>query len=715
MTKPDISYEDADNNPDDPLQDVRFKQSLPMHCTPLTTGKFAYNVLSQMDPELDRCKYGLGKSLSHKQQRRNLQHLHNLDEAMRIDAFLSGSDALMLNRRVRTSGLLFSIFDVAMHVHFLPKTGTKYGGNLESFDNYALEVEKAQEIGASWIETNCEPHLATQHRVLVGWAAVLSHQFLLNYAYLCKKMYQRFEERSKKPTFSLIELLGKIGLDSRTPQLLLNCSEYSMSDSQIDFNCILCDKEVTVPISTCLQERPITESVVDSIDDRGTISKLGKGWDKSTCETWFKPKTVGKDDSPGVVKVPNDRNISCTFEAEETLLILKTLHSVTLDYESDTRGKGYSMTCKVDDIIKKRPSVLEGEFKEFYLNPSFECSNCMITSLPFNFVQKLRLGKSVHLPKEWKAEVKKDAQSATSSSIASILLWRSRRMIGENEKMITKRIYRAVYQNTDANQRTTQIAYLSEGMATKNLRSEPWIIDHVRALCTVRSYRQLNFGEGAKTSRLLSSDDLNTNVNDNFWYSKENHAKLCTEGAVANMLFHMKLPQEAEEFREVVTKPEKEMLVAMQATHVPKRVRDRRNKSMLDPMEKCMWILERKYDCRRFLYLNPDQHKTAEKLQMTLAQIRLPIMISVLGQHSVYNHVVVAWRGIIIDFETRQPYPLTLSNVDNICGAKNPFMKLTRGYVICPSRRMKIAVGDLSDWGEQDIRKNLMHLFRKHV
>jgi hypothetical protein len=42
-------------------------------------------------------------------------------------------------------------------------------------------------------------------------------------------------------------------------------------------------------------------------------------------------------------------------------------------------------------------------------------------------------------------------------------------------------------------------------------------------------------------------------------------------------------------------------------------------------------------------------------------------------------------------------------------------MKLTRGYVICPSRRMKNAVGDLSDWGEQDIRKNLMHLFRKHV
>ena len=146
---------------------------------------------------------------------------------------------------------------------------------------------------------------------------------------------------------------------------------------------------------------------------------------------------------------------------------------------------------------------------------------------------------------------------------------------------------------------------------------------------------------------------------------------------------------------------------------VPKRVRD--GKTGLDPIEKCMWILEKKYNCRRLTYLNPEQYKSAAKVVSNLSQLLLPVLISVMGRDSVYNHVVAVFRGKIIDFKTRAPYPLTVSNVENICGPKNPFLKVSRGYVICPSRKMKAAVGDLSDWGENFVISKLCHLFTKRV
>ena len=400
------------------------------------------------------------------------------------------------------------------------------------------------------------------------------------------------------------------------------------------------------------------------------------------------------------------------FEAEESVLILKTLHSITLVYENEKGGRGYSMSCNVDDILKKKPDLRVGRFQKFFENPTFECSNAMVTSLPFDFVKQLRVGKTVHLPKEWKAAVKKDAQLANSSIMTSIQLWRHSLHMDENGKSTVTRVYRVVYDNTDRNQSSKKSIYVTEKVATSNLRSEPWILDHVSPLCSVRSYRQVVLGEGGKTSK-SEYEATDPSVRENYWYCKDNHSKLCTEGAIANMLFHMNLRHEAEEFRNLVIKPDAEILIALGETNLPKRVRDGKNGS--DPMEKCMWLLERKYKCRRLTYLNPEQHKSAEKVVSNLRQLTLPVLISVMGRDSVYNHVVVVFRGQIIDFESKAPYPLTVLNVENICGPRNPFLKVSRGYVICPSRKMKSSVGDLSDWGENTVMSQSRHLFTTRV
>ena len=687
---------------DDDQKFLRFKQSLPMHSTPLMTGEFSSAIISAMDPDHDRCKFGTGNThLSREQLKRNIQYLHNLNEAMRIDTYLAGTERFMNSRNICTSALLLSTFDVAIHLHFRTREATKYGGDTESFQDFAFDVHNAQSIGSTWIESNCDVLISNQHRVLLGWAYVLSQQFLLNYAYLSKQIHDKMESDGTAPSFSIDDLLRQIGLDDRVPELRSTCQEYSMLSEKItDVDMNICDRVISLNMKTCLIQRPHLDTVDDSLDERGTVSKIGAGWDNSNRHTWFS----GNKDTNNSCQ---ERKIASRFEAEESILILKTVHTITLDYESEQQGRGYSMTCNVDDILKKNPSLRDGKFKDFFSQPTFACSNSIVTSLPFAFVKTLSVGKPAHLPKEWKVSIKKDAQ-VSSSNMTSIQLWRNSRLMDENEKWIVRRVYRVVYEHTNRSQNSVTTAFVTERVALMYLRNEPWIIDHVRPLCSTRSYRQVVLGDGAKSSKDLPNVSESC-VPDNFWYSSDNHAKLCTEGAVANMLFHMNLTIEAEQFRTLVLKTDRDLMHCLGENHVPKCVHD--SKKGMDPMEKCLWILEKKFKCRRLTYLNPEQFKTASKVVSNLTQIDLPILISVMGRESVYTHVVVVFRGRIIDFETKAPYPLSIPNVEYICGPKNPFLKLSRGYVICPSRAMKKSMNDMSDWGENTVRSKYPHLF----
>jgi hypothetical protein len=222
-------------------------------------------------------------------------------------------------------------------------------------------------------------------------------------------------------------------------------------------------------------------------------------------------------------------------------------------------------------------------------------------------------------------------------------------------------------------------------------------------LCLVCSYRKVIFGEGAKSTHALdSTSQVTVDSAENFWYCEENSMKICAEGAVANLLFHMHLREDAEEFRKIATMPCGELLNAMAVDKPPKNVQDRRQG--LDPFEKCIWILEKKFNCRRFGYLNTDHFKTSASVVEKLKQVHLPVLMSVVGKHSMYNHVVVIWRDMIIDFESRHVPTLCVRNVEQICGPKNPFLKISRGCMILPSRKMKYSVGDRSDWGEAVLR-----------
>lgn len=96
-------------------------------------------------------------------------------------------------------------------------------------------------------------------------------------------------------------VLSQIGLDNHHPQLfLVPCQSYSMDvESLQDFNFTMVNKEVTVPLTTCMNARPSTDIIEDISAEQGMLSKLGKGWDKSNCNTWFSKKNEVEDISHG--------------------------------------------------------------------------------------------------------------------------------------------------------------------------------------------------------------------------------------------------------------------------------------------------------------------------------------------------------------------------------------------------------------------------------
>ena len=65
------------------------------------------------------------------------------------------------------------------------------------------------------------------------------------------------------------------------------------------------------------------------------------------------------------------------------------------------------------------------------------------------------------------------------------------------------------------------------------------------------------------------------------------------------------------------------------------------------------------------------------------------MIIAVRGTLACYHHVVVVWKGVVIDHEYKYTYPLTNELLTQICEKKNTtFHGISHGYGIWPSRKI---------------------------
>jgi hypothetical protein len=81
--------------------------------------------------------------------------------------------------------------------------------------------------------------------------------------------------------------------------------------------------------------------------------------------------------------------------------------------------------------------------------------------------------------------------------------------------------------------------------------------------------------------------------------------------------------------------------------------------------------------------------------------MKFPLIISVMGTHACYHHIVVIWRRMIIDYESKYTFPLTNDSLRQICGVNTTFAGISCGYRKFPPNHICYSMGNISieDWG----------------
>ncbi len=83
------------------------------------------------------------------------------------------------------------------------------------------------------------------------------------------------------------------------------------------------------------------------------------------------------------------------------------------------------------------------------------------------------------------------------------------------------------------------------------------------------------------------------------------------------------------------------------------------------------------------------------------------MLISVESKAAAYQHVVVVWREMVIDDESKYTYPLTEDILRQICSVNTTFQQISCGYGILPSKFCKaLQVNqNIQDWGTAEYYK----------
>ncbi len=81
--------------------------------------------------------------------------------------------------------------------------------------------------------------------------------------------------------------------------------------------------------------------------------------------------------------------------------------------------------------------------------------------------------------------------------------------------------------------------------------------------------------------------------------------------------------------------------------------------------------------------------------------MKFPLIILVMGTHACYHHVVVTWRGMIIDYESKYTFLLTNDSLRKICGVNTTFVGISCAYGIFPPNHIQNSIVNVSveDWG----------------
>ncbi len=127
----------------------------------------------------------------------------------------------------------------------------------------------------------------------------------------------------------------------------------------------------------------------------------------------------------------------------------------------------------------------------------------------------------------------------------------------------------------------------------------------------------------------------------------------------------------------------------------------------IDLIQKCLWILRKKFKFATTRNIKLNLFHSLKLTLQALSAIKFPMLISVESRQATYNHVVVVWRNMVIDFECMHTYALTEESLREVCGVHTTFVRLTSGYGIIRPKTIRSAMKNADDynWGMDDYYK----------
>jgi hypothetical protein len=184
------------------------------------------------------------------------------------------------------------------------------------------------------------------------------------------------------------------------------------------------------------------------------------------------------------------------------------------------------------------------------------------------------------------------------------------------------------------------------------------------------------------------------------FYLENNSSKLCNEGAIVNLMNVLHCPEnEVKQFWDLVKLPVHLILKTLGESSVPKAIL--KSDGECELLQKSLWILCKKFKFSTTKLLQIECFKKLQKGMNILSNMKFPLIISVMGTHACYHHVVVVWRRMIIDYESEYTFPLTNDSFTQNCGVNTTFAGISCGYGIFPPSYIQNSMDNISikNWG----------------
>ena len=174
------------------------------------------------------------------------------------------------------------------------------------------------------------------------------------------------------------------------------------------------------------------------------------------------------------------------------------------------------------------------------------------------------------------------------------------------------------------------------------------------------------------TIQSIMQSDENISTEDNIqnkFYSYYNSAKLCAEGALVNLIGVVGCSEEdIKVFWDIVCDQSMQSVcVKLVETIVPKLVYKK---------DGGVGFFAKKIN---FVTATRMKESSFQNLQHTMnlfSYVKFPVIIAVRGTLACYHHVVVVWKGVVINFESKYTYPLTNESLTQICRKTPLFLGL---------------------------------------